>query len=1514
MSDINPNDIAIISAHCRFPGAVGAANFWENLHSGIESITVFSDAELKARGVSTAHLQDPLFVKAAPVLTDIDHFDAHFFGYSPREARLLDPQHRLFLECAWEALELAGYDPEQYPGLIGVYAGMGLSTYLLFNLVNHPDVTEQETVQVMLGNDKDFLSTRTAYHLNLKGPSLDVQTGCSTSLVATHLACDSLLSNQCDMALVGGVTLTMPQRTGYRYQPGGIESPDGHCRPFDAQGQGTVFGSGIGIVVLKRLEDALQDGDTIHAVIKGSAINNDGAAKLGYTAPGVEGQADVVLRAQRVADVDPETIQYVETHGTATELGDPIEIEALTQAFRVNTDRKQFCALGSVKSNIGHLDAAAGIAGLIKTTLSVEHGQIPPTLHFKEPNPRIDFAHSPFFVNDRLRPFTRHNDIPIRAGVSSFGIGGTNAHIILEEAPLTAPSSPSRTQQLLLWSAKTEASLDQSRASLIAYLEQHPEMPLADMAYTLQIGRQRFSWRQALVCTDHADALMALHASNPERLLTQHNEMKTRPVVFMFSGQGSQYAQMGRELYETESVFRKAVDTCTNLLNPLLGFDLRTVLYPTPANEEAAQERLRETAVTQPALFTIEYALAQLWQAWGVQPEAMIGHSIGEFVAACLAGVFTLADALTLVCTRGRLMQAVSDGSMLAVPLSETAVQPYLTPMVSLAAINAPDSCVVSGAHAAIDAVQSQLEADGYLCRRLHTSHAFHSAMMEPAVADFRTAVANVSRQLPQLPYISNVTGTWITAEQATSPDYWADQMRQPVYFANGIGELLHDPQIILLEVGPGKALTTLVRRQIVSTSAQLALSTLRHPQEPESDLTFLLTTVGQLWLAGVPIAWSDFYADESRRRIPLPTYPFARQRYWMDPPQGLTAHSTRKKPDIDDWFYVPSWKRTAPRPLSVPTTAEHWLLFMEGGDTETAVFSASVQTRLHQLGQTVSIVRPGTQFQTLGEGQYTIRSQEQDDYTRLLQQTGPVQTILHLWALTATDEVACFFSLLFLAQALEKVGHIKPLRLGIATSQLSNISGTEYVEPDRALILGASRVIPQEYEGICCQVFDVTNHTSVDYLLADLWTAKEVESASLVAYRGRYRWVQIYEQTDLPTVEGMPALLRPQGIYLITGGLGGLGITVAAYLARTVGAKLALVGRSEVPPRSEWSSVTDEAVQRCIQAVQMLEELGAEVLTLTANVTDEAALSAAVSTAYTHFGDLHGVIHAAGVPGGGMIQLKTMATAQSILAAKVQGAKHLQRCLTNNSLDFLLFFSSVTSILGGLGQSDYSAANAFLDAFAQSEPLSCPVISINWSEWQEVGMAVNTQMPADVQQWRQQELQHGILPAEGAAALARILAYPQPQVIVSTRDFAAMQARSTRLSIANMLSELAQIRTHAHEVRPEGNGRHTNYVAPQTEIEQTIASLWQKALDLDQIGIHDNFFELGGNSLIGLQLVNRINEALDLQISAVSLYESPTVYKLIQMITSDGQEENMAEERQGRGARRRERLQRKRK
>jgi acyl transferase domain-containing protein/aryl carrier-like protein len=1320
--DWNGSEIAVIGMAGRFPGAVTVESFWDNLRNGVESIRFFTDEELRAAGTPPARLTQPSYVKAGPVIGDIESFDAALFGIPPFEAQLIDPQQRLFLECAWEALDRAGHNGDAKDGLVGVYAGLEMNTYL-YNLFSQPEVVERAGLfQFEVASDKDYLATRTSYKLNLRGPSFTVQSACSTSLVATHLACQALLTGECDLALAGGASLKVPQVSGYMAHEGGIQSPDGHCRTFDATAQGTVFGSGIGVIVLRRLTDALEAGDVIHAVIKGSAINNDGAVKIGYSAPGPEGQYQVIRGALLAAEVDPDTITYVEAHGTGTPIGDPIEVAALTRAFRATTDRKEFCALGSVKSNIGHLRAAAGVTALIKVALALKHRQIPASLHFERPNPQIDFAASPFYVNTRLADWSPAG-IPRRAGVSSFGVGGTNAHVILEEAPAPEPSGPARPRQLLVLSANTATALDALRSGLAGHLRSHADLPLADAAFTLQVGRRTGRHRGFLVGGDLAGTADALAAG---RWTTAVQELRGRPVDFLFPGQGAQHAGMSRELYATEAAFHERVDRCCEILRPLLGLDLRELLYPEAGAAGAAAQRLEQTALAQPALFVVEHSLAGLWMDRGVRPRAMLGHSLGEYVAACLAGVFSLEDALALVAERGRLMQTLPAGAMLAVALPEAEIAPLLSPELSLAAVNGPARAVVSGPEPAIAALEAELARRGTAGRRLHTSHAFHSGMMDGILAPFTERVRATRRSPPELPFVSNLTGTWITTAEAADPAYWARHLRSAVRFHDGLQTLTAGDDAVLLEVGPGQTLATFARQALDRPASRAIVRSLPHPKETETADEFMIEAAGQLWLAGVEIDWRQLHAGERRHRVELPAYPFERQRYWVD--RRLAALAVGAAPanvrkEVADWFYVPTWIPSATP--EGPAAPHRWLLLADGGGV-----AAAMARRLAERGDAVELVGPGDSESWA------------DRFARLRSSWGePPDRVVHLRSLGGEPAEADggFLPLLSLVQELARQPLAEPapgcVQLRVVTTGLQAVERGETVaSPGLATLLGPVRTLPLEHPEIGCAAIDVELPADAEERdrLAELLIAEALGPAAepVVALRGEERWIERFEPLPLRHA-GARLPLRQRGVYLITGGLGGLGLVLAEELARSFQARLVLTGRGGLPPREEWPAWLaahgeSDPTSRRLRGVLRLEELGAEVLVLAADVTDEGAMREAVRRARERFGPIQGAIHSAGVPGGGVILLKSAEAARRVLAPKIQGTLALAAALADEPLDILILCSSTFAVTGGVGQVDYCAANNFLDAFArQHSARGVRTVAIAWGAWQEVGMAV---------------------------------------------------------------------------------------------------------------------------------------------------------------------------------------------
>lgn len=1374
------SDIAVIGMACRFPGAKNPAEYWRNLRDGVESVRFMTDEELAAAGVDSAVIANPDYVKASIVLEEMEMFDAGFFGFSPKDAAIMDPQHRHFLECSWEALESAGHNPDTFQGSIGVYGGCGMGAYFMYNCLTNRQLMESTGLFLVrhTGNDKDFLTTRVSYQFNLRGPSVNVQTACSTSLVAIHLACQNLLNGECDMALAGGVTIEMPHYRGYMYQDGEILSRDGHCRSFDHRSTGTIFGSGAGVVVLRRLEDALRDGDTIHAVIKGSAINNDGSQKVGYLAPSVDGQAAAISEALNVAGFPADTVTYIETHGTGTAVGDPIEITALTDAFRRTTDKKGFCGIGSVKTNIGHLDTAAGVASFIKAVQALWHKQLPPSLHFEKPNPLIDFASSPFYVNALLQDWTPPAGVARRAGVSSLGVGGTNAHVVIEEAPEVKSSAPStRPFELLAISARTEASLDRAMRRLSAQFRAEPETNLADVAYTLAVGRKPFRYRRVLVARDLEDAACALEAADPKRIFTHQAQQSVPSIVFLFPGGGAQYPQMGRDLYEREEVYRRHADECLAILQPQINVDLKRLMFP-PENElETAGAQLERPLYSILSIFITEYALAKLWMSWGVMPAAMTGHSLGEYTAACLGEVISPEEAISLVVARGKIFERMPAGGMLSVQAPEAEVRKLLTSSMSIAAANAPATCVVSGEDAALDELAKTLEAREIDCARLKISVAAHSPMLDPFLDEFAAHARGFTLRAPSIPYVSNLTGNWVKQEDLDA-SYWVRHLRNTVRFADGLAVLLEDPNRVLIEVGPGTTLSSLVRQQPGKKPAHVVLNSMRHPKETGSDVQYYLSTFGRLWASGVNVDWTRLYGDERRRRIPLPTYSFDHQRHWIEPGKALYASAAAadgaaasakvmRSSNINDWFYRPEWKKAPLVDSAAPAARRCWLIFRDSEG-----LGAEIADQLHTMGQDVITVDRGDHFQGLSETHYVINPGDRTEYDSLvaaLIENGRIpQKVLHLWtvardaaadSLTALDAQlnSSFFSLLFFTQALAGEDLVDTLDITIVATGIRQVDNQpETLAPERATLFGPCLVIPQEFPGVTCRAVDVVlpragSGSLAWQIIAEGSTVAPVDR--VIAYRGETRWVETWAQSPIEAGEPLPSRLRKQGVYLITGGLGDIALIQADMLARKWQARLALVSRTGLPAREQWAKwlethSTDDFTARRIRHVQALEAQGSEVLIVRADVTDLAQFQRAVNETVTQFGAIHGVIHTAGIINDGVIQEKTRREAESVLAPKVRGTMVIEEALRGQNPDFVLLFSSTSALLGLAGQVDYTAANAFLDAWAQSRSgRNAPyTVSVDWGVWQGVGMAETAIRQRDAAQGPARAMDHPLL------------------------------------------------------------------------------------------------------------------------------------------------------------------------
>ncbi|MCP4654117.1 MAG: acyltransferase domain-containing protein [bacterium] len=1520
----NDSRIAVIGMAGRFPGAGNLDELWDNLRAGREAVRFLSAEQMLEGGADPALLDDSDYVKAVAELPDADAFDAPFFGISHRDAEILDPQHRVFLECTWHALENAGYHPGSMAGRVGLYAGATTSTYLLFHLL--PGLKAADPLQLLLGNAVDTLATRVAYKLNLRGPAFAVQCACSTSLVAVHLAVESLLAEECDMALAGGVSINYHHRLGYRFQEGSVTSSDGHCRPFDARAAGSIFGSGAGVVVLRRLADALAAGDPIRAVVLGSAINNDGSLRVGYTAPSVEGQAEVIGEALDVAGVDAETIAYIEAHGTATELGDPIEIQALTRAFRERTQRKQFCAIGAVKSNIGHLDVAAGIAGLIKTVLALEQREIPPILHFERPNPKIDFAGSPVYPVSELREWERGAQ-PRRAGVSSFGMGGTNAHVILEEAPERAPSDPARCWQLLVLSARAPEALARGSEELAAHLAGSPEAVLADVGYTLQVGRRAFEQRRMLVCRDREDAIRVLCGEEPDRLHTSVALAAGRPVAFLLPGIGEHYPGMGSGLYRAEPVFREAVDRCAELAEPHLGRNLRELIDPPGSAEGPAEApggggldlrgllgrsskpadmgELDRTLHVHPAIFAVEYALARLWMSWGIRPQAMIGHSLGEYVAACLAGVVPLADALRLVVERARLIDELPAGAMLAVTLPEAAAAALLDEGISLSAVNSPEVSVLAGKSAAIAAIEARLAADGVACRRLPAARAYHSAMMEPAAEALVARWRECTLRAPEIPFVSNVTGRFISAGEATDPEYWAHHLCRTVRFADGLSELLATGEPVLLEVGPGQGLGALALQHPAADGAanrRVVVPSMRSRVEQGADVAFQLIALGRLWLAGVEIDWEGFHAGHTRRRVPLPGYPFTRHRYLIERGSGAAAPEAatreRERKEVAEWFYLPSWRVS---PLVDPAAdrrrpAERWLVFAgEGG------LGAELRTRLAADGRTVVAVGAGERFERRSEEAFTVAPAAAADYLRLLDELDELpQVILHCWNLSDRDEgsgLAAFEraqqrgyrSLVGLARALQERGATAELLLLVVASELIDVTGRETTRAEKATLLGPCLVFPQEAPGLRCQVVDVgpaPAAAELDGLVERVLAEARVESTDpIVAWRGSRRWVRSFERLRLEPGMKPARPLRESGVYLITGGLGEVGLRLAELVAGEVPAKLALLDSGRFPERGEWPSLAaathggDAQVSRVARRLLALEEAGARLCLVDGDPAAEADVDRAMARVEERFGPLDGVIHAAGALSGRDAErvFRPLAAlvesdSQERFRLTAGGVYALEGALRGRRCGFVLLCSSTASELGGLGLAALAASDRFMDAFAAQRGrggTGVAWISSNWDRWPTAAQAPEQDpdpMPAAAGEL-------AMTADEGREAFRRLLTLaPEGQVLVTSGDLAARVDQWLR-NVHEGAVAIGQL-----HVRP---GLETEYVAPRNELEAQIAAVWQELLGVEQVGVHDPFFDLGGHSLLATQVVSRLYDLFEIRFPLEQLFARTTVAEL---------------------------------
>lgn len=1498
-------EVAIIGYAGRVTGCSNVREYWEALYAGKETITVFDKAQLDELGIPEQLWGRPDYVKANGELPDKDCFDAEFWGYTPDEAAVMDPQMRIFHECVWEALEMAGYSPGEIKANVGLYAGASNSPlWQSIMMLRQQHGMAAATVNYL--SDREFLCSRIAYKLNFKGPAVFIHTACSSSLVAVHNACRGLLTGDCEIAVAGGVSASLLEKGGYLYAENMILSSDGHCRAFDAEADGTVRGEGAGVVILKKYARAIADGDTIHGIIRGSAINNDGNEKVGYTAPGIDGQSAVIRKALKIAQVAPEEVSYIETHGTGTRLGDPIEIAALKTVFdKVKTHR---IPIGSVKTNIGHLDAAAGIAGLIKVLLMLKYKKVPASLFYRQPNPKIDFDATPFYVNNELREWEGQPGKRI-AGISSFGIGGTNAHLIVEEFLGSVPVHKPSASELVNVSAKSMKALHQTCSNLARDLQESNDADLSSFAYTLNSGRQNFRYRKSFLAATKEQAI---------RLLTDHHDAPVTEVttgsfneglVFVFSGQGAQYPEMAKGLYDTLPLFKHYLDECFNLIREQEGIGLAEIIFPGSTVAGAEGDLMSNTCYTQLALFAVSYSLSRVLMDWGLRPSALIGHSIGEYVCACLAGVTNLPATIRIITERGRLMQSTAAGEMYYANMAAAVLEPLLPEELSIAAINGKEESVISGGPVAMGKFVQQLEGKGIAVRKLKTSHAFHSALMEPVIPVFVDVLRTMSFQSAQIPYISNVTGDFVP--DIMDAAYFGTHLRATVRFSEGIEKLLTAGKTRFLEVGPGAQLAGYINRLAVGRTDVQAWGAIRQAKNPQQDVSYLFQQLSECWKAGAVINWEKVYEKQQRSRIPLSGHVFEKLRFpfrldigqminMLQNFQGQIAEPAARI--VTEWFYQPVWKQVTQKTAD-QLYNEICLIFSDGSENTRQLIS-----RLTQNIARVIVVETGREFQQVTDTLFRIAPDDDTHYQSLFRELSPAihqpLHIVHTYLLgdmvTAYITVeeglsAGYISLTNIARAIDKAGWSTPVSISVLATKTAAVENNEEINPLKNTVLGAVKVIPLEYLSIRCKMMDipaVITPEVYDILLYELMNGKEEEV--FIAIRGHKKYLHTQEHVKIST-KAEAVTLRTDGCYMITGGFGGMGYTIATDLATTDKANLVLVTRTAFPERNQWQQwlethdATDDTSIR-IRDIMELEGRGANIMVAYADVSDEAAMQKVVTRAKETFGSIRGVVWAAGVIDyGGVIQKRSAEDFIVYIQAKVHGLLLLQQLIDFRQLDLLVLFSSMGNVLyqSKFGQVAYCAANEFLEAFPAyaARQFNIRVKTINWNDWRDVGMSVKALKKArkteDISKINALQTE-AISPAEGVEIFRACLQSDINNLYLSTTDLGQSIDKMRAVNAAEKNLDFSRITTGIKYKRPSLSQA---YEAPVTETEQILEKSFGSLFGFEKVGIDDNFFELGGDSLKAMAILIKIEQDFQRKISLETFFSHPCIRELARVI-----------------------------
>ncbi|TYP74358.1 non-ribosomal peptide synthetase/type I polyketide synthase [Aquimarina intermedia] len=1517
MSTYTGLEIAIIGLSCRFPDAKTPEAFWENLKSGKDSISSFTKEEAIAEGATAKEIEDPKYVRSSAYLKDKEKFDSSFFDYLPDEAELMDPQTRLFHETCWEALEDSGYANENN-AKIGVFAaGSPNPKWMLHaSIKNKREELLDEFTASQLG-DITFLSTRIAYKLDLTGPALFVQSACSSSLVAVHEACNSLLLGECRVALAGGVNVNNYSQQGYVYKEGMILSQDGKCRPFDAESSGTIVGEGSGVVVLKRLKDALQDNDNIYAIIKGSATNNDGSAKVGYTAPSVRGQIEVIKRALGVSKINPESISYIEAHGTGTQLGDPIEIEALNEVF--SGDTREPCVIGAVKSNIGHLDSASGIAGLIKTALALKNRQIPPTLNFRQPNKKVPFDDGPFYVSNQLQDWKQ--DEPLRAGVSSFGIGGSNAHVVLEESPERIPSSSSRDFQLLLVSAKSKKSFEGNVKNLATYFKEHPQQVIADVAYTLQKGRKRFQYRSSLICENSEQAIEAL-TSKSIAIHKASLQENIQHVIFMFSGQGSQYFEMSKDLYEKEVFFRDTLDECFEISEKFSNKDFREALFTSGPAVTSDASLINETVYTQPILFSIQYAIAKLLMHWGLIPDYLIGHSIGEYTAACISGVMTLEDTLKLVIKRGELMGKTPKGSMISITATREEIDAIIaghSMEVDISVINGENSIVVSSSTEEMEYFKQVLDQEEITFANVVTSHGFHSRLMDTILEEFENEVSGIEMHPPQIPYISNVTGELIAFEEVEEPRYWSSHLRNTVLFHQGVSNLLKRGTSCFIEVGPGRILSNIVQNNTLKTDANVVLSTMRHPKQDVNDQKFLISKVGEMWVNGLEIRWDNFYQNEKRHRISLPKYSFNPQTYTTNYRiDHILRMENDKIPDAEvssnllNFIYQPTFKKSLypNKPLSL---AQKSIVFFE----KESNFDNALINDLKSSGAKVIRIRENSEFKKIAEDLFVLDACDELHLELLWKSILDAEISISdiVYSINDVSEKVSdtkeninnelnkgYLPLCLLGKSIQKNGVKNKIHLSVIASGIAKVTAQDVINPLRSTILSPIKILPSEINNLSARLIDLPQNMGgeeiAEYVSLAINEICYNAITPMVAYRHYNRWTQSFDEFSKSEKIESNVAIDTKKTYLITGAFGGMGLSIASNLVLEKRANIVMVYRSFFPSEDQWESwlkdtTKPDSIKDKIALLKRMKSSGCNVTLMQADVSDIDEVERVASELQKQNTKISGIIWAAGeVDHGGIVLNRDRAEMMKYLGSKLNGLHNFQKYFDFRKLDFLSLFSSMGNVFYQVkfGQVSYNAANEYLDSYAHyiKDTFGIHAFAINWCDWLNVGMTFNIkkqQLSSENLKEINSTIDDAIYPEQGISIFYHCLNSKAVQSAIHKSSMTAALAQHSNYLEA----------TRREVISTDDNSQIQSDTLHLNTIEQRMISLYKTFFGKDAIGLDDDFFDLGGDSLKAMTLASRINKAFDADLSISDIYEYSTLQLLIDNLFLKGSKKHIS-------------------